>query len=232
MLKNLFSTFFLAFVCAVSMSWAQNCMGVELKAGSGFEMNSFDGKGKAIGTMVYKITDVKSGSGNTIISVAVEMFNSKGKSESKNSYSMKCDGNTLTMDAKSLINEEQMKSFKDMQMQFTSKDIELPNNMSVGQQLKDASLEGHGMSGPIPISFSMQNVNRKVEKKESITVPAGTFDAFKVTSDINMETKMGVGMKMEMQSISYRAPGVIWDIKTETYKKGKLMGSTVLAKIF
>ena len=231
MLKNLLGTLIIAFF-AISISFGQDCAGLTLKAGSGFEMNSFDGKGKPAGTMTYKITDVKSEDGGIVFTIAFEMFNTKGKSEAKNTYSMKCTGNTLIMDARSLISEEQLKSFKDTQMKFTSKDIELPNNMTVGQQLKDAALEGVGVSGPMTITFTMNIVNRKVEKKESITVPAGTFDAFKINSDINMETKMGFGMKMEMQSISYRAPGVIWDIKTETYRKGKLMGSTELTKIY
>jgi hypothetical protein len=49
---------------------------------------------------------------------------------------------------------------------------------------------------------------------------------------MNMEMVMGFPVKMEMQSVSYRAPGIVWDLKTETYRKGKLMGYSELAKIY
>ena len=231
MIKHL--VFSIIFIITFSYSSsAQECMGITLKAGSGFDMNSLDGKGKLNGKLTYKIISVTNEGGNTIITIDFESFNEKGKSELKNTYKMRCDGNTLTLDASSLINPEQMKSFEGFKMKYTSEDIVYPGKLSVGQTLKDGSLRGEGISGPMPIIFNMAVVNRKVVSEEKLTIPAGSFDAFKVTSDMKMETKMGFGIKMEMQTVSYRAPGVLWDLKTETYRKGKLMGTTELAKIY
>ena len=218
-------------VCAVS-SYAQECMGYTFKAGNGFEMNSLDGKGKLIGKMTYKIVSVAKEGATTLITIEFESTNTKGKSELKNTYKMRCDGNALTLDASSLINPEQLKSFENFQMKFTSTDIVYPAKLSVGDKLKDASLKGEGMSGPMAVVFNMLILNRKVESQEKVTTPAGTYDAYKITSDMNMETKMGFGIKMEFQTISYRTPGVIWDIKSETYRKGKLMGTMELTRIY
>jgi len=229
MKRFVFSALCLLF-CTVS--YAQDCIGITLKAGNGFEMNNYDGKGKATGKLVYKIANVASEAGKTVFTIDLETFNTKGKSGMKNTYKMKCDGNTMMLDASSLVSAEQMKSFENMEMKFTYDNIEYPTKLSVGQNLKDASVKGEGKSGPMAITFKMLIHNRTVEAQEKLTTPAGAFDAFKITSDMTMETLMGMNMKFEMNSISYRAPGVIWDVKTETYRKGKLMGYSELTKIY
>jgi hypothetical protein len=224
----------LSLVCLLSctFSFAQECVGLTMKAGSGFEMNNYDGKGKQTGKLVYKIASVTKEDGKTVIAIDMETLDNKGKSEMKNSYKMKCDGNVLALDASSLISKEQLKSFENMEMKFTYDNIEYPGQLAVGQKLKDASVRGDGKSGPLNITFKMLIHNREVASQEKLTTPAGTFDVFKINSDMTMETAMGMNMKFEMNSVSYRAPGVIWDIKTETYRKGKLMGYSELAKIF
>ncbi len=231
MIKSII-TLIAIFLTSATLTFAQDCMGLNLKAGSGFEMVSFDGKGKSSGRVVYNIKDVKKEGGLTIFTIEFESFNNKNKSELKSAYQMRCDGNTIMVDASSLINEDQMKSLDNFDMKFTSTDIQFPNNLSVGQKLQDASMKGEGGSGPINVSFNMFIKNRKVESQEKITVPAGTFDTYKVTSDMLMETKMGMNIKVEMESISYRSPDILWDIKSETYRKGKLIGRSELSKIF
>lgn len=231
MIKSAF-TFIAIFILSISVSFAQDCLGINLKAGSGFEMVSFDGKGKSSGRAIYKIMDVKKEGGLTVFTVEFESFSNKDKSDLKSTYQMRCDGNSIMVDASSLINEAQMKSLENFDMKFTSTDILFPNSLSVGQKLQDASMKGEGSSGPINVSFNMFIKNRQVASKEKITVPAGTFDTFKVTSDMLMETKMGMSIKVDMESISYRSPGVLWDIKSETYRKGKLIGRSELSKIF
>jgi hypothetical protein len=211
---------------------AQDCLGATMKAGSGFDMNTFDGKGKPTGTIQYKITKVVPEGGFSVITLEMEVFNPKGKSELKNAYKIRCNGTTMMVDASTLINQEQMKSFENFQMKFTSTDIEYPVRMTVGEKLKDASLKGTGSSGPLAITINMLISNRNVESQEKITIPAGTFDAFKITSDMKMETKMGLGMTIDMNTISWRAPGVLWDLKSESYRKGKLVSRTELAKIY
>lgn len=213
-------------------SLAQECAGFNFKEGGGFEMDNFDGKGKALGKLVYKVAKVAREGSNTVVTIEMESFNSKGKSELKNSYQMKCDGNTLTLDAASLISQEQLKSFQNMEMKFTYENIEIPGKLNTGDKLKDASVKGEGKSGPMPVNFNMLIKNRTVAGQEKLTIPAGTFDAYKISSDLNMEMLMGFPVKMEMQSVSYRAPGVVWDLKTETYRKGKLVGYSQLAKIY
>ncbi|MCE6989428.1 hypothetical protein [Dyadobacter sp. CY323] len=221
--------------CLLTVSFptfAQECIGFNLKEGSGFEMNNYDAKGKPAGKLTYKISKITSEGPSTVFSIEMESFSAKGKSELKNTYQMKCTGNTLLLDASSLISEEQLKSFKDMDMKFTYDNIEYPTKLTVGEKLKDASVKGEGKSGPMAINFNMKIKNREVVGQEKLTIPAGSYDAYKLKSDMNMEMVMGFPVKMDMQTVSYRAPGLIWDLKTETYRKGKLMGYSELSKIY
>ena len=84
----------------------------------------------------------------------------------------------------------------------------------------------------MPVVFNLFIKNRTVAGQEKLTIPAGSYDVYKINSDMNMEMVMGFPVKMEMQTVSYRAPGVVWDLKTETYRKGKLMGYSELSKIY
>ena len=230
MLKSVYLSVVCVLLC--TLSYAQECVGLTMKAGSGFEMNNFDGKGKPTGKLIYKIASVTKEGANTVFTIDMESLDNKGKSELKNNYKMKCDGNVLMLDASSLISKEQMKSFENTEMKFTYDNIEYPAKLAVGQKLKDASVKGDGTSGPLAITFKMLIHNREITAQEKLTTPAGTFDTFKISADMTMETKMGMNMKFEMNTVSYRAPGVIWDVKTETYRKGKLMAYSELSKIY
>ncbi|WAC09378.1 TapB family protein [Dyadobacter pollutisoli] len=231
-MKKLVLWSILCFSMLCGQVFAQECAGLTMKEGGGFEMANFDGKGKSTGKIVYKIAKVSKEAAGTVFTIDMESFNTKGKSELKNTYKMLCDGNVLTLDANSMISQEQMKSFKDMEMKFTYDNIEYPAKFNVGDKLKDASVKGEGKSGPMPINFNMLIKNRVIAGQEKLTIPAGTYDAYKLTSDMNVEMVMGFPIKMDMQTISYRAPGVVWDLKTETYRKGKLMGYSELTKIY
>lgn len=211
---------------------AQDCFGVQIKEGGGFEMTSFDGKGKSTGTLKYKFAKVAREGDYTVVDIVLESFSSKGKSELTQKFTMKCNGNESFIDATSLVMEDQMKSFESFNMKFTSNDIVYPNRLSVGESLKDASLKGTGDMSGIPITFDMNIVNRKVAAQEKLKVGAGEFDAYKITSTNKMTTKTIANINLEFETVSYRAPGVLWDLKTETYRKGKLMATSELSKIY
>ncbi len=195
-------------------------------------MASFDAKGKPEGTLKYKFAKVSQEDGYTVADVELESFSSKGKSQYKQKFSMKCNGNESLIDASSLVMEEQLKSFESYNMKLTSNDIVYPNQFSVGQTLKDASLSGTGDMSGIPIAFDMNITNRKVVAKEKISVGAGEFEAYKITASNKMTNKTVITINLEFETVSYRSPGVIWDIKSETYRKGKLLSRTELTKIY
>lgn len=90
-----------------------------------------------------------------------------------------------------MIDPKSMESFKDMEVSFSGSDMTFPSSLSVGQVLEDASITMAASSGGMTLMKMTINItNRKVVSSESVTVPAGTFDCYKITYDL--ETKMGI----------------------------------------
>ena len=97
--------------------------------------------------------------------------------------------------------------------------LEIPYDLEVGQTLPDAETKTKtGMNGMNLMTVTLSISDRKVESKESITTPAGTFECFKITQITKMKTIMAQTFKTE----EYYAEG-IGMIRTDTFtKNGKL----------
>ena len=75
-------------------------------------------------------------------------------------------------------------------------------------------------------SLIMNVTNRKVEGKESVTTPAGTWECFKITSKNKINMKMGpIGVPMNIDNTEWFAPG-FGVVKTESKH-----GSTVITSV-
>ena len=221
------------FICLQLHSNAQMCFGINMKSGMGFEMLSYNAKDKPMGKLLYTIKEVINEGGATVLKIELQSFNTKDKLESANSYSCRCKGNEIMVDMTSMMAAQENPMLKDAKMTFTSTDLTYNDNYTIGANLKDASLKGEGeMGGGMKLEYSMDMKNRKVESQENITVPSGTYNAYKITSDMTVSTKTLMNISFDFQTVSYRAPKILWDVKTETYRKGKLMSYTVLSKVF
>jgi len=124
-----------------------------------------------------------------------------------------------------MFDPKTMEGYKDMQVSLTSDKLDLPNNLTVGQTLKEGTatmvISNQGMK---LMTMNIHVYNRKVETKETITVPAGTYECFKITYDV--ESK--VIFKVQGIAAEWYAKG-IGMVKQETYdSKGKITGSTLL----
>jgi hypothetical protein len=114
-------------------------------------------------------------------------------------------------------------------MKVEGENLEYPSTLSVGQSLKDGTITVTAENSPMPINITLNILNRKVEAKETITTPLGTFETFKITSNSVMKTKMGISMTMEYESTEWLAKDV-GVVKSESFRKGKSMGYTLLVK--
>ena len=211
---------------------AQSCFGTAIKKGSGYEMASYNAKGKLQSRNIFTFKDVKREGESTVIDIEMETFSAKGKSEGVNRYSAKCDGNKLLVDAQSMINAEQQKSMAEYNMTFTGSGLERPAKFETGKSLPDSNLKGRGNASNLDVTMDLKIYNRKVESKEKITVPYGIHEAFKINSDVSMKMVTVIPITFEYQVVSYVLPNELWDLKTETFRKGKLMGYSELVRVF
>jgi len=108
--------------------------------------------------------------------------------------------------------------------------------MAAGQSLQDVNFKMEVMNkGAVFSVINLDQTNRKVEGKESVTSAAGTWEAWKITYDGRFRATIGgpsgIGIPFNFKSTEWFAPG-FGIVKTETYNKNdKLMGSTLITTI-
>lgn len=216
----------------VHYSEAQDCLGVTFKTGMGFELSHFNAKDKLTGKVMYQIKDVHKEGGSTVMDIVAQFEDEKGKQRSPYTIHYTCTGNELIADMSGMMQSMQS-NMKDMEMKLKTNKLVYPGKLNVGQRLSDGQMEAELISsGNTMANMSMTMANRQVESKESINTPAGTFDAYKVSSDVSFENRvMGIPIRNALKVISYRTDNQLFDVKSETYNKsGKLMGYSLLTK--
>ena len=151
----------------------------------------------------------------------------KEKPVTEGEYEMDCVDGTIHIDMDAFIPEQTTQAFKDMEMQITMDDLEIPAELKIGQVLDDGSMEMTAKNGPMPMKFTFQMTDRKVEGKEMVKTPAGNFDCFKVSQKTSS--------KMMISNSEFRTVQYITEkygtVKTETYKSnGNLMSYSLLVR--
>ncbi|MEW6469583.1 MAG: hypothetical protein AB1458_11695 [Bacteroidota bacterium] len=203
------------------------------KEGSSVTFTSYDDNDKVSGSHKTVYSKVTKTGGTVSATASAEYFDKKGKSTGKAEYIMKCSGGTIMIDMRMMMPQQQADAYKDMEMTMEGNDLEFPSTLTVGSTLKDAtmkmSFKPKGSNSPMPMgmTFQVNITNRKVEAKESITTPAGTFECYKITEEVETKTMFGVKMK----SVNWFSPEV-GNVRTESYKEnGKYMGKTELTEL-
>jgi hypothetical protein len=226
-MKNL-SIAIVCFFAACTCTTGQECSRYyPMKEGTSFQYTSYDKKGKEQGTINYRITEASGSGDSTSATMNMTYIDDKGKEVISSNYTLNCSENTVHIDYESLLSNDMMQQFDDMEMEVTGTDIELPNDLSVGQNLADANVNVKMSMGGINMNMNVETVNRKVEKKESVTTPAGSFDCYVISSET--KSKMVIGNNT-FPNLLWLAEGVGM-VKQETYNKnGKLMGSMLLTQ--
>ncbi len=201
----------------------------QLKEGSEWEMESYNAKGKLTGKNHQKVTSYETLSNGFKAKVHSLMQDEKGKELMQGDLDFSCKDGIMVIDMRNFINEDQMKALGNYEFEMQAENLEIPNSLSVGQSLKDGSITITTTNSPIPMTMDVVIKDRKVVGKESVTTPAGTYECYKITSNSTIKTKMGIGMTLNFSAIEWLAPKVAI-LKSETYRNGKLQGSTVMTK--
>jgi hypothetical protein len=207
---------------------AQDCGLYTMSKGMMFGYQNLDAKGKVTGTMKTSCVDVNKVGAAIIYKVKSEYADSKNSNQSTHEYEMRCEDGKFYIDMQNFVDPKSMENFKDMEVTVNSKDMIYPAGLSAGQSLPDASITISAASGGISLLNLLVNItNRQVIGTESVTVPAGIYQCYKITYDV--ETKMMI--KINTTVTEYINMGV-GNVKSETFdKKGKLLGTTVLTEL-
>ena len=219
-----------SFFLVSSTALSQNCSKYyPMEEGTSFQYTMTNKKGKTEGVTDYSITKVENTGGVTTATMNMKFTDEKGKEIFVSDYKISCTDDVVKIDYNSLVPAQMMKQYTDMgvEMEISGTDIELPNNLSVGQGLDDANVAIAIKMTGMNMNIKVDQLNRIVEKKESVTTPAGNYECYVITQDNISET---MGVKQTMQSKLWLAEGVGM-VKQETYnKKGDLTTQMLLTK--
>ena len=225
-MKNLLLITLVVFAAAELYAQCENPF-YKLKEGTIIEMQSFDKKDKIQTSSKTKVVEYNETSSGYVAKIAYTLFDKKDKMISEGEYKLECNNGIIKIDMSSFVPAESMTAFKDMEIEMEMDQMLYPASLSAGQNLDDAGIRIKTNNSPIPMSMDMDITNRKVEGKESVKTPAGTFDCYKISYD--MFSKMSI-MKMNFKNVEYLSEnsGVV---RTESYKSnGNLMSYSVLTK--
>lgn len=209
---------------------AQECPNYyPLSQGSNWELTQYDKKDKveSISTvLVNSYIDTENG---YLANIASTTTDAKGKSVGTSEVVMKCENGIFIFDMRNFISAATVESYKDMEVEIIASDMQYPGMLESGSSLPDASITYKiTNSGFAMMTITINITNRKIEGKETVITPAGTFDAYKITYNVN--SKMGM-MKTSAMATEYLSPGN-GIVKSETYnEKGVLQGYSLLTKI-
>ena len=173
-------------------------------------------KDKETGKTVYTISDVNKTGATVSSTVNSEIFDAKGKSIAKGASNIKCTGGVMMIDMKMFISPAQQQQMNMEAAGGAQAFIEYPANMKEGDKLNDGEFSMDvkmqtGMNAHLDVSIT----NRKVDGKESVTTPAGTWDCFKISYHSRIKVKIGIGIPINADVTEWYAPG-FGVVKTES----------------
>lgn len=218
-MKRVFLVLFIV-TLGLGTAWAQCNPFYNLKEGSKWELTSYNAKDKVTGRQINELRALDETSNGWVATIYFKSFDKKDELVYEKEVELECEDGVIKMDMERFIPEESLQAFKDMNMTVEVDNLEWPSDLSVGKSLDDGAIT---ISGDF-MNMKVDVVNRKVEGKEKITTPAGTFDTFKVSYDV----KMKMMMSRESKAVDYIAEDV-GIVRSESYNgNGKMIGYTLL----
>ncbi|QNJ97966.1 TapB family protein [Constantimarinum furrinae] len=193
--------------------------------GAKSQLTLYNGKNKVQGMVEYEVLKLSTTGGSVSATMKNRLFDEKGSMLSESEYEALCSDGVVSIDFKSLMRPGLMDAYGNMETEVTGTNLDLPNDLEVGQSLPDAEINVKMSMSGMNMNMKTAIVDRKVIGRESITTPAGTFDCFVLTQTMEIKS---IASNMSRTSKQWVAEGV-GVVKTEDYnKKGKLDGVSLL----
>jgi hypothetical protein len=220
------------FLSLIAMSfaslYAQDCTPwFPFAEGTVFEYSFFDKKDKLSSRIEYVVKEVTKDGSGMAATVESTFFDKKDKEAGAFEFNVSCADGNYRANVSNFMNPALKEMFGTVEMTVTGDDLVIPKDIKVGDKLPDANSHMETAMGVITMKMDMEVTNREVVGKDKVTTPAGSFDAFKVTSDEHI--KMSI-MNRSSSSIYYYAPGY-GQVRYEYFdKKGNMDSYMLLTK--
>ena len=141
---------------------------------------------KGVGTYIYSTRD------NNTIEAKYDFEKSSIPNPYKISYSYsitKGEDGALAVDISSVVDPFEMRIDESVEIRTSNEKVEYPANIKVGQILKgvDGHLDLYTKQGKLLLIYNVSISNRKVERKETISIGSSSVEAFVISYDYKFE---------------------------------------------
>lgn len=222
-------SYFLLFTFLAVFTYGQDDCSLYLpEEGTTLTYRNYDKKGKLSSTTTTKVLSVKEKDDGTHYRVRQFISDGKEKNDIDNTLEYRCEGGKFFIDMQTTLIPEQMNSMEGGTVVVESEDMFIPSKLEPGMELNDGHLKMDASVEYMTISINVRAFYRKVEAIEEITVPSGTYSAWKISGYI--ESKFGF-MRVAFRTMEWYVQD-IGIVRSESYdNKDKLLGSTELLSI-
>lgn len=233
MITRLVLSLFICFLL-VGNTIAQSCHAYyPMEEGARWVVESYDKQNEYVSQSVQTVKETATESdGTRIARMYGEVQDAEGKIMGGIDYEVKCLDGNFFISMNSFLNPEQMKAYEGMEVAIDGDFLELPSDLVAGMTLPDATIEVNIQSSGVQLmTMTIEIINRQVEKFESVTTPAGTFECVKIT--YTTQTKMGADIP-----INVSGSGAEWlakntgMVKSEQYDDKENLMSYSLLTVF
>lgn len=200
------------------------------KEGAVLTYKTFDKKDKETNVVRYTIKDLKVSGSDMVITYQYESVDPKGKVLYVDEITIHQKGDKLYFDMSNFVNKAMFQQNAEIspEIEIVGNNMEIPSHPKPGDVLPDASVEISMNMGFVNLKVTANVTNRKVEAIESIAVKAGTYNAYKFSSEVSSSA---MGIKVKSRNIEWYVKGVGM-VKSEQYdKKDKLQSYTELIEM-
>ena len=123
----------------------------DFKEGTSWTWSNYDKKGKLLGKTIQKVDKLSIDGANRIASLKVVSSDNKGEQTEPVTMEMACRDGVIYVDMKKFVPREQLED-DELEMSIDATDLEMPGELNVGDQLKDASIKMN-LSGDSPMAM-------------------------------------------------------------------------------
>lgn len=207
------------------------------RKGAVVEGASYDAAGKELAKQSSAVLNVST-EGGALTSEVEMKSTAAGQDERKFIGKYSCDGNKLLVDLSALFGSMDAKTAK-----IEGDPIEFPINVSEGESLPNATYTMRVNQGGKEMKITSIIKDRKVAGKESVTTPAGTFNCYKISANVDAKVElegMDEKMKRMMEAMKTAMPKqsfvmyfdpAISIVKVEMFSDGKLTSRSEITSI-
>ena len=193
------------------------------KEGQTYVVHQFNRKNKLSTITEHTITDKRAGT----IKLAMKLKDERGEEIVSGTFKVNCQNGETKLTPEALVSPGLREQYKSMEYTIQGNGLTYPKTLNVGQTLPDGEILMKVDAGIMNMTIAITMTNRKVEREEKVTTPAGTFDCYVITYTNTLK----MGATQTNYSTQWIAKGVGM-VKEETRKaNGKLVTKSILHEI-